>query len=233
MSLNENELELSPRKEGTRDKRPGLIVQFNLEQINEHFENSITSIERQFEVADELLNCGKKDECEIIWRSQVVFVESSLDFYIHELSKYAMRCMYEGTWEKSPKYKNFKISMETYELCLEQPGDAGAFVEFINQQFGREVYLSFEQMRDQINLCGLEFTKILEEAFPNSKSDYGKEIIKELYNRRNQIAHQLDQLHENATTQSISKKYVEECIENVKCIEKSIHKAAIEKDSKE
>ena len=82
------DLSLTERNEEVRDKQPVTpVVSFSLSEIREHFDKSILSIQEQYEVADSLCAEGKVDACKDIWRSQIVFAESALDFYIHEFKQ--------------------------------------------------------------------------------------------------------------------------------------------------
>ena len=113
---------LTPRSEETRDPRPVADpVQFTLAQIRTHFDESLASIQKQFDVAQTLNNDGKIEECRDIWRSQIVFLEGILDFYLHELSKYALYQMFLGRWEKSARYQNLQLKMQDVETALDAP----------------------------------------------------------------------------------------------------------------
>ena len=61
-----------------------------------------------------------------------------------------MNRMFSGEWSKSEKYKNFQISMEKLEECIKNPESVTWFVEYVNQKFSREVFLSYESMKDQL-----------------------------------------------------------------------------------
>ena len=39
-----------------------------------------------------------------ILRSQVVFLDSAFDFFMHEATKYGMVQIFQGIWEKTEKY---------------------------------------------------------------------------------------------------------------------------------
>lgn len=68
----------------------------------------MADIQRQIAVADELAASDKLDEAKDIWRAQIIYAEGILDFYIHELSKYALVKMFLGEWEKSKPYDAFQ-----------------------------------------------------------------------------------------------------------------------------
>lgn len=89
-------------------------------------------------------------------------------------------------------------------------------------------------MKDQLNLLGIKFEDVINIAFynkstPEGDSLNGKQIIKELFIRRNEIAHQSDRNHFNAEQNNITKEYVLNCIENVKNIVSAIHNIAVAK----
>ena len=53
-------LSLAPRAEDTRDAQPISVVNFELSEIKEHFDQSLTAINNQFEVALSLGSDGKR-----------------------------------------------------------------------------------------------------------------------------------------------------------------------------
>ena len=231
------DLTLNQRVEDVRDKQPvPSIVEFDLEQIKERFDNNIASIRKQFDIAESLKSKGDIEECETIWRSQVVFLESALDFYIHEVSKYGMLNIFSGDWEKTEKYNNYQVPMKYVEEGFKNPESKAWLLKYLNERFGTEVYLSADAMKNQLNLLGLYFEPVMERAFPKSSSSdtshrEGKKVVKELFERRNQIAHQTDRQHNDATQNAITREYVEQCLADVVAIVNSIHAIAIEKNS--
>lgn len=82
-------LDLAARTENIREQRPA-PTQFDLDQIKAHFDESISAVEKQYEISDELFSEGKLDEAKTILRSQIVLAEGVLDFLIHEISKYGL-----------------------------------------------------------------------------------------------------------------------------------------------
>lgn len=227
-------LYLTPRTESVRDSRPvHNPLHFDLEQIKNHFDESFISICNQFDVAEELNNQDKTAECQNIWRSQVVFFEGILDFYLHEISKYALYQMFRGDWEKSERYNSLKISMKEVENALEFSESKEWFFAYISQEYSKTVFLSAESMKDQLNLIGLPFKDVMHKAFHketiNESQKFGAEVVKQLFERRNKIAHQIDRSHESADQNSISREYVEIYMNQIKDIVNAIHELASEK----
>lgn len=223
------DLALKPRKEDVRDKqKKAQVIEYDLVTIKQHFDEGLSIIKEQFEIADSIIESGNNSKAEYIWRAQIVFLESILDFYIHELSKYAMVAMYSNRWKKSDKYKNFMIPMKSLEECIENQESSMWLLETANTKFSREVYLGYESMKDQVNLIGLDFSGVLQKAFESLEA--GKLIIRKLFDRRNQISHQLDRKHTTAEQENITREFVLENIQNVEKLVSSIHNAAIENE---
>lgn len=231
--MSDRDLSLHERVEDTRDQHSITVREFELEEIKSHFDTSLESIKKQFEIADELLQQGKIDEGKTIYRSQVVFLEGILDFYLHELTKYALYKMFKQEWTPSEKYKNFFVPMSEVEKALESSESKAWFFEYVNKRISRDVYLSAELMRDQLNLIGIAFPQAMAVAFPGRNEQEsikkGKMIIEALYKRRNEIAHQNDMSHESAEQNDIDKAFVEECITNIETIVNVIHNIALSK----
>lgn len=83
-------IELSPRKESTRNKNIPSVVKFNLDEIHFHYQDSISSINEMFALADELLMSSKETQAKNIWRAQIVFLDSAFDYFMHEITKYGL-----------------------------------------------------------------------------------------------------------------------------------------------
>lgn len=228
------DLSLTPRFEAIRDQRPVTTpVHFKPNEIKKHFDESLSAIEKQYKVADSLLMSENIEGCKTIWRSQIVLAEGLLDFYIHEISKYCLFCMFTGSWEKSQKYDLLMIPMSKVEKGISAYASSDWFFEYLNDRFSNDVFLSSESMKDQLNLIGICFGKTMHKAFQketeNESQNFGKKVVRDLFKRRNEIAHQNDRDHATATQNDITKEFVENYISNIKLIVNSIHTIASEK----
>lgn len=229
-------ISLSPRIEERRNKNNVQIevVEFNLNQIKIHFNDNISNIEQNFKIVDKLISLNEIDKSKDILRSQIVFLESALDFYLHELSKCGMIKIFNGDWPKTERYNNLKVEMKLIDAAIKNPESCDWLLSYINNKNKREVYISLESMREQLNLLGIEFESVVKNAFSDKSnarefSSNGKQIIKDLFDRRNEIAHQSDRNHFNSEQNEITKKYVLENIEYVKRLVEAIHDIAISK----
>jgi hypothetical protein len=230
----ERSLSLIPRPEEVRDVRSiAPPVQFSLTEIKRHFDDSLDGIKGQYAVADLLLADGNEVGCKTIWRSQVVLAEGLLDFYIHEMSKFCLFRMFTGQWDKTEKYSAFQIPMCRVEEAISAVESRDWFFDYLNSRFSRDVFLSVESMRDQLNLIGIGFVPVLVRAFPKSKDEesksYGTQVVKDLFQRRNNIAHQNDRSHASAEQTDITKEYVEDYIGKIEKLVGAMQAIAVEK----
>lgn len=229
------DLSLSKRTEESRDKRPSAVINFELDEIKNHFDENIMDIENQFEIIDKLDAEVDKEKIDCILRSQIVFLGSSLDFYFHEITKFGLMKIYDGIWEETTKYKNIEVKMSIVSEALRERESSEWFINFINKKYIEVTMMSWDSINSQLNLIGLNVQNIAKEAFFERDSsekvkDKLKRRIGELYNRRNSIAHQFDRLHSDATRIEISKEIVVGFIEDIKKIVYAIHKDAKNKD---
>lgn len=229
------DLSLSLREENKREiRKPQIPVHFSKDEIKKHFDDSLYKINEQFKMADSMLESGNVEGCNLVLRSQVVFAEGLLDFYIHEVSKYCLFQMFSGGWEKSPKYESILVPMKRVEEAISKVESNEWFFEYINEIYSRVVFLSFESMRDQLNLIGVGFSEVMKKAFPGGKEkesiDYGRKVVSQLFARRNKIAHQNDRSHLDAVEDDIDKEFVEDYLNKIVSIVDAIHSVVTEKD---
>ena len=228
------DLSLSPRVEEKRElKVIELPIQFSLKEIKEHFEESFNEVKAQYTVADLLNKNGNENDGKTIWRSQVVLAEGLLDFFIHEMSKFCLFKMFTGQWTKSEKYYRFMVPMSKVEDAINTVNSKDWFFEYLNDRFSRDVFLSHESMKDQLNLIGIDFSKTMERAFSKESKDpikYGEKVVIDLFQRRNDIVHQNDRSHASAKKQDITKEFVEKYITNIELIVNAIYDIALDND---
>ena len=224
----QRDLSLSPRIEGKRDKIKQPITIFPLISIKKHFDENIVLIEKQFSTAEILISAGKKSDAEDVWRSQIVFLDSALDFYIHEITKYGIMNIFEDTWPKNDKYNKLKVDMRQVEIGLKNTEDSECFKDFVNELNEKKCFMSYEKIKEQLTVIGLNFKKIEKAAF-NGAVEKFESKVEGLFKRRNMIAHQSDREHATAERNEISRPAVEGFISDTKKIVEAIHKIASEK----
>lgn len=224
-------LDLLPRLEDTRDRQIPQILKFELDEIKAHFDEDLSAISSLFTVYKQN---EKNDICaKLILRSQVVLLESAFDFYLHEITKFGVNKIFEGAWISTEKYKNIIMRLEMVEKIINDEVSENWFFEFINQYYAKETMVSFESIKDQMNLLGIKIQDIADKAFYEQGSSEPtiikmKNVVNALYKRRNIIAHQSNRGHEDATYYPISKDQVDKFIVDIKKIVNAIHEVAIQ-----
>ena len=225
--MEERNLDLVARNEGTRDKFHTDVIRFELDQILQHFAETIQVINTQFDVADELFESGKVAEGENIWRAQIIFLASALDFYMHELTKYGLCEIYDENWDRTDKYENLQVNMKVIEVALKSGGDIDWFLDYINSYYRAITMVSYESVKDQLNLLGINLAPVADGAFyqrggtENTKDKF-KRRLNELFGRRNIIAHQSDRAHTDAQVNIITKEIVQNFMCDIEKIVRSI-----------
>lgn len=134
----------------------------------------------------------------------------------------------------SEKYTSFTVPMGKVEEALSAAESKDWFFSYLNDRFSRDVFLSQESMREQLNLIGIEFVATMVKAFPRDKEETSKKdgakIVAELFQRRNIIAHQNDRSHASAEQNDITKEFVEDYISKIEAIVNAIHSLAEDKE---
>ena len=232
--MEERNLDLAIRNEDTREKFHTEVIRFELNQIMQHFTEFVQAIYTQFELADELISAGKINEGENIWRAQIIFLTSAFDFYMHELTKYGLCEIYDENWERTEKYSNLQVGMKTIEIALKSGEDIDWFLEYINDYYKAITMVSYESVKDQLNLLGIDLKKFADRAFYN-RGEREKTRVKlrrrlnELFSRRNIIAHQSDRAHADAQVKNITKEIVQDFMDDIQRIVNSINEEVMNK----
>lgn len=225
--MEERDLNLTARQENKRDKTISGVVRFKLDQILDHFKETIRLIEAHFETAEQLCRSNKTAEAEYIWRTQIVFVAGALDFYMHELTKFGLCRIYDGDWPETEKFNNIKLPLSILRKALIDRDNADWFLDYINDYYHATTMISNESIKEQFNLLGIVYKNVADSAFyqqgSTEKTDGKlKRRLTELFYRRNVIAHQTDRTHTDAEIKEISKETVVEYINDVKKIVSAI-----------
>lgn len=209
------DLSLAPRNEGTREVSYTPVMQYEITEIKRHFTETIQEIRKQFTLADQLILEHREAEAEYIWRGQIIFLESAFDFFMHEFTKYGLCQIFDGNWSSTEKYRHIQVDLATVARAFQTGRDSGWFLEYINAYYAKDTFVSFESVKDQLNLLGLDLNAIADRVYYDRQStektkDKFKRRLNQLYTRRNLIAHQSDRRHEDAQMQSISKEVVQD-----------------------
>ena len=182
-------------------------IVFDLQPILDRFNSNIADIRSHFQTSDDLLALQppKQTAAEDIWRSQIVFLDSALDFYIHEIVKYGIIKMFNGDWTESNDYKKMKVRLGFAVDLAQNPNSASKLLEEIDEMNKYSCFMGAKKLKEQLVFIDVNYSLL------NSE----KNLLNDLYNRRNQIAHQADRVHGQQQKQSITKNYVEDFINKV------------------
>lgn len=221
--MTQRDLSLSSRKERTRNIIP--IKIFSIDDIEKHFRESLQTIENKFQLAKELKDNGKLEDAKDIWRTQIIFLESAFDFYMHEIIKLGITNMFNEEWnDKTDKYMNLPFTMRDLENALTKTNENDSWLkEWINEQYSSKTMMSYKEFKSVCNLLNLPIQNIADSVFYERDSsdktiDKLKIFIDNLYRRRNLIAHQSDRRMEDATLQNIEETDVQSYIKHMKDI---------------
>lgn len=218
----ERNLELTQRSIGNRDRRHNRTIQFELSAIAERFVSNLQSIKSQFNLAEQLKAEGNSQYKDIL-RSQIVFLDSAFDFFMHEVTKYGMVQIFQGVWKKTERYNNFTIRLGDISDVLQNPEQENWFLDIVNDSYAEDTFMSSEAVIGQLNLIGVKWQSVADRAFYEQGSkiptkDKFKNILNSLFKRRNQIAHQADCLHETGVKIEIEREDVEAYITDIEKI---------------
>lgn len=212
--MDENFIDEIERIVDTRDKHFSKIS-FEYSLIKSRFDENIEDVKIKFSIADSIEVENQKKE---IWRSQIVFLESSLDFYLHEIIKFGFIKMFNNEWDETEGFKDFSVSLGFAIELAKYPENAETLLDEIDKGNHKLCFMRFDNIIKNLKLIGIKI----------SFSD--KEIINEIYKRRNQIAHQTDRNPPKTEKQDITRELVEMYINKIEELVEAIDKAIKNKD---
>lgn len=94
--------------------------------------------------------------------------------------------------------------------------------------------VSYESVKDQLNLLGIDLKNVADRAFYNrgereKTRDKLRRRLNELFSRRNIIAHQSDRAHTDAQVKNITKEIVQDFMDDIQRIVNSINEEVMNK----
>lgn len=187
--------DLRERKVDTIEKKEVKIVNQEFSQINKKVSDVLSEIkERQ----NQLKNKKElTDEDFFLLRTQIVFLESVFDYYIHEIITYGIIQTYKGDWPINNKFNNILVKLSTCIEMIKKPElDAEILKEYIIDYYGGMTFLDKENLNAKLRVIEINPEQVASQVFdddnpPQAQQKFA-EFIKELYNRRNRIVHQCD-----------------------------------------
>lgn len=227
---NENfmkDISLDTREKRKIDKKVIIKPDIKSKEIIDQFNKNIENIRKKFDIYSTLTEKDLKEEAEDILRSQVVFLMSALDFYMHEIAKYGLLKIFNGEKPKTSSFKNFLVSIETVQLALKNPESVDWLSEEIILRHSHETFMSDTKIKKV--LAQISTKPVYTDVAPIVCKDTKElnEKLNNLYARRNKIAHQSDREHGSINLNSINKDEVKNYIDLVDKFINEVHKILI------
>lgn len=209
----------SDRKTETRNQKSSHTL-LDYSKIQIKFDENIADIRRLFEILDAANNLEKdSDRFSDILRYQVVFLESTLDTFLHDLLLFDYEAVYfqrDDSYDR-PYLTDFKVSLKKIIEAKNSIGTDSNIRTIIKEELQRMTFMRFDAIREACASIGITMDSY--DAF-----DSLKPVINELFKRRNQIVHQTDRKSNNPNLgkTSITRENVNSYIESVCSFQKLI-----------
>lgn len=126
--------------------------------------------------------------------------------------------MFNNEWDETEGFKDFSVSLGFAIELAKYPENAETLLDEIDKGNHKLCFMRFDNIIKNLKLIGIKI----------SFSD--KEIINEIYKRRNQIAHQTDRNPPKTEKQDITRELVEMYINKIEELVEAIDKAIKNKD---
>lgn len=196
--------------------KQAIKISIDLNKIQTDFDRNIQDIETKFNLAQSILSTSP-DSAKDIWRSQIVFLDSALDFYIHEIARFGMSKIINDEWVYTKLFNKFQISMRLAKILIVTPENLNLFMDEIDETNQKNCFMKFENLQKQLKLIGVSI----------AKDESNENQINNLFKRRNEIAHQAD--FSNGVKNNITEQEVRDFIDAVKILQTKIQNAIIAK----
>ena len=206
--MKNDDWKILPAESVERKPRLPRFTLFSLNDILGHYKENIDEVDKNISLAEKYRACNERHTAESICRSQIVFIESAFDFYMHEITRFSFQEIHEKRWPQTEKYRNLLVSMKDLTELMDSENSIELFVSIISRQFSFRQLISNDEFHNQLNLIGLNYKAIAEKSFykrgdctkPERKM---KKFLTDLYNCRNCIAHQASREPRNAKPISV------------------------------
>lgn len=229
-----NKYKYQQRRENIKPKNTDSIIK-ELQKIKKNFDNNIESINEKFTIYKQLQNLDAKFDKIYILKSQIIFLESSLDFFLHELLEFGYARMFDGDWKKTNGYEKTNIPMREYHRIATNNSSEknDAFSKYIHKIFSGKSFLNTKNMKYKLDSIGIPYQDVMHHVFKKNNKESSEEIgtkkLNTLYAIRNEIAHHNCMNHSFKKQKKIDKKYVKQSIRTIKMIVDAIVEIAYKK----
>lgn len=165
-----------------------------------------------------------KDGLQELLRSQILLMESALDLYMHEVSKYGISKIFNNHphWKETDSFRDFKVTLGNLKDVYYGKKTARDMACLISGILQHSSYMRFDAVIKQLVIIGI----IKDENSVPSDIAAFRPIITDLSDRRNLIAHASDRNFKkdfHGSRQRIEQAEVLHFYEELRKFEKVIH----------
>lgn len=162
------------------------------------FRENVLGIDRRFKIYKVLNEQNLQDDAEDILRFQIVYLMSSLDFFMHELYSYGIVKIFKKQSGKSERYREYRVPLKLVEVALFDGENIQRYLkETITEINSTFTFMHPNRIREMLNIIGYEdaFESVeehLKEMDIIKKNQSLAYLLETIYERRNKISHQTD-----------------------------------------
>lgn len=187
---------INSRIVSTKDQRsPSELKIEDLENIQSRFDEAMQDIKGLSNIytklsSEENIDEETKPSLQELLRSQILLMESALDLYIHEVSKYGICKMFNNHphWHETQTFRDYKVSLGNLKDVYYGKRNARDMANMISNILQYSSYMKFDAIIEQLIMIGV-ITQA--DSIPNDIEQF-RPVITALSDRRNLIAHASD-----------------------------------------
>ena len=187
---------INSRKVSSKEQRvPSELKIEGLETIQSRFDEAMKDIKGLSNIykrlsSEDSIDESTKTSLQELLRSQVLLMESALDLYMHEVSKYGIGKMFNNHphWPETCSFRDYKVTLGNLKDVYYGKRNARDMANIISNMLQYSSYMKFDAIIEQLVMIGVIAQA---DSIPNDISLF-RPVITELSERRNIIAHASD-----------------------------------------
>lgn len=188
--------DINSRKVSSKEQRgPEELKIEGLSTIQTRFDEAMQDIKGLSNIhaklsAEEKVEEGTEKSLQELLRSQVLLMESALDLYMHEISKYGISKMFNNHphWPETQTFRDYKVSLGNLKDVYYGKRNARDMANMISNMLQYSSYMKFDAIIEQLVMIGVISQA---DSIPNDIVQF-RPVITALSDRRNIIAHASD-----------------------------------------
>lgn len=208
------------REIGKIAQRNITIPNLVLGKIEEQFNKDLGGINKLTDIYNDS-HLSNDDKLNIL-RAQIVLLDSALDLYMHEITKYGMIKIFSKEWKSTDKFKKFTVPIQFLQDIYNNKTKIDNIIVQLDRMINRLTFQQYAKINDQLELIGVDV----------DISKFEK-MLYELSGKRNRIAHQSgrNNIQPDGTrkTENLTQDRVKALKEAVHNLQQTIHDAVKKK----